>query len=335
MQYLNALANAIIAYGGKIYTGTRAKNINKHGAECNGFKVSALNIVVATNTPVNDIVTMHTKQFPYRSYVIAAKIPKDQLKPRLWWDTGDQESKWLTMPYHYVRTEPFNNEFDLLIAGGEDHKTGQADEEKISEENRYEALINWTKKRFPMMQDVAYKWSGQVMEPIDHLAFIGKNPGDKNVYIITGDSGNGMTHGTLGGLIISDLIQEKENPWTELYSPKRIPIKEIGTYVSEVINMAMQYGDYVSKADISNVKELNAGEGAILGKGLKKYAVYKDEKNKVHAFSAVCPHLGCIIQWNGEEKSFDWPCHGSRFTKEGVVINGPSAVNLKKVDVRD
>jgi glycine/D-amino acid oxidase-like deaminating enzyme/nitrite reductase/ring-hydroxylating ferredoxin subunit len=334
-KYLYGLANAIVKMGGRIYTQTHATKISEDGAICNGFKVTASSVVVATNTPVNDIVTMHTKQFPYRTYVIAGKVPKGSLSASLWWDTGDMHSKWITCPYHYVRLQSFDDNYDLLIAGGEDHKTGQADDEGIPEEERYARLTEWTKKRFPMMEEPLYKWSGQVMEPVDYMAFIGKNPGNDNIYIITGDSGNGMTHGSIAGVIISDLITGIENPWATIYAPKRTPLKTPKTYFSEVLNMAAQYGDYLKKGDIKDVDKLNPGEGAILSHGLKKIAVYKDEGNNVHAFSAVCPHLGCIVQWNGEERSFDCPCHGSRFTKDGVVINGPANSDLKRVGISE
>jgi glycine/D-amino acid oxidase-like deaminating enzyme/nitrite reductase/ring-hydroxylating ferredoxin subunit len=333
MRYLQGLANAIIEMGGKIYTKTHARHIDKKGAECNGYKVTASQIVVATNTPVNDFAAIHTKQFPYRTYVIAATFLKESLPHALWWDTGDMDSKWVTAPYHYIRTQSFDEEYDLLIVGGEDHKTGQADDEKIAEEERYKALIDWTKKHFPMAEDIVYQWSGQVMEPVDYMAFIGKNPGDDNVFIITGDSGNGMTHGTIGGIVVSDLIQGIDNKWTDLYSPKRTPLKAPKTFLSETFNTAKQYADYLTKADIGEVDELQPGQGAILSKGLKRLAVYKDEENKVHAFSAVCPHMGCMVQWNGEEKSFDCPCHGSRFTKEGIVINGPATLGLERIPI--
>jgi Rieske Fe-S protein len=335
MRYLHELAHVIQNIGGKIYTKTRATDIDRYGAKCNGYTVKAQHIVVATNTPVNDLVTMHTKQFPYRTYVVAAKLPKDSLPHALWWDTGDQDSKWVTAPYHYVRVQPFSNEHDLLIAGGEDHKTGRADEEKIPEEMRYQALINWVKVYFPQAGEIMYNWSGQVMEPIDYMGFIGRNPGNENIYIVTGDSGNGMTHGTLGGMIISDLIQGIDNPWADLYSPKRKPTKEFGTYLSEVMDMAAQYGDYFTEADIKSLDELEPGNGAILGKGMKRLAVYKEESGMVRAFSAVCPHLGCVVQWNGDERSFDCPCHGSRFTKEGEVINGPAISGLKEVQINE
>jgi glycine/D-amino acid oxidase-like deaminating enzyme/nitrite reductase/ring-hydroxylating ferredoxin subunit len=335
MRYLHGLANAVVRMGGRIYTKTHATSVKKSGAKANGFEITAEQILVATNSPVNDIVTMHTKQHPYRTYVIGAKIPKGSISRALWWDTGDLDSKWISDPYHYVRLSPFDETYDILISGGEDHKTGQADDEDIPEEERYEKLIAWTKKRFPQMQEIVYRWSGQVLEPVDYMAFIGKNPGNDNIYIITGDSGNGMTHGTLGGMIITDMISGFENPWADLYSPKRISLITADVFLNEVGNMAAQYADFVKKGDISESEQLGNNEGAILSKGLKKIALYRDETGALHSFSAVCPHLGCVVQWNGEEKTFDCPCHGSRFTKEGTVINGPSKSDLKKIEVKD
>jgi len=332
MKYLHGLAKAIVKMDGVIYTKTKARFINEKGAECNGHHVTASQIVVATNSPVNDFISIHTKQFAYRTYVIAGKIPKGKIPHALWWDTGGTEAKWATTPYHYIRVQNFNDEYDLLLSGGED-KTGQADDDGVPEKKRYDALIEWTTQHFPMMKDIVYRWSGQVTEPFDYMAFIGKNPGNENIYIITGDSGNGMTHGTLGGMIVTDLIQEKENPWADIYSPKRLPISMPGTYLSEFMNVVKQYGDFIKRADIQEIDELHNGEGAILGKGLRKIAVYKDEQGEVYSFSAVCPHMGCVVQWNAEEKSFDCPCHGSRFTKEGDVINGPATASLEKVSI--
>ncbi|HXH98775.1 MAG TPA: FAD-dependent oxidoreductase [Sphingobacteriaceae bacterium] len=335
MKYLKGLTDAIIGLGGKIYTETKAEEISKDGAKANGFEIKAKHIVVATNTPVNDWVVMHTKQWPYRTYVIAAKVPKGELSYSLWWDTGDHDSKWIAAPYHYVRLEEYDNQYDLLISGGEDHKTGQADDENIPEEERYTNLIEWTKKRFPAMQEVTYKWSGQVMEPIDSLAFIGKNSGNDNIYIITGDSGNGITHGTLGGIILTDIITGKENPWIDLYSPSRITFKTAGDYLHEVGNMVAQLADWFTEGDVKEAQDLKPGQGGIISSGLKKMAVYRDEQNNLHVCTAVCPHLGGILQWNAEEKSFDCPLHGSRFTTEGKVINGPATADLKKLEVKE
>jgi Rieske Fe-S protein len=170
-----------------------------------------------------------------------------------------------------------------------------------------------------------------VIEPIDSLAFIGKNIGEDNIYIITGHSGNGMTYGTIGGMIITDLITGKENPWIEIYSPSRITIKATGDYLHEVANMALQFGDWLTPEHIKEISDLKLGQGGIISSGLKKIAVYRDEQNNLHSYSAVCPHLGGILQWNADEKTFDCPMHGSRFTIEGKVINGPAVSDLKRI----
>lgn len=332
IKYLRGLCSSIVAMGGKIYTETRGEQITKYGATGNGFDIKADHIVVATNTPVNDVLTMHTKQAAYRTYVIAAKVRKGALPDALWWDTGNADSRWVSQPYHYVRLEEFDDDYDLLISGGEDHKTGQADEEHIPEQDRYFNLENWTRTQFPAMQNIAYYWSGQVMKPVDSLGFMGKNPGDDNIYIITGDSGNGMTHTTIGAMIINDLINGVVSPWQDLYSPSRITLNTAKDFVSEAANMAAQYFDWFSPADFENAEALQKGQGGIIKSGLSKIAVYRDEDSILHTYCAECPHLGCIVNWNDDEKSFDCPCHGSRFSCNGTVINGPSKKDLKKLN---
>ena len=151
MKYLKGLADAVVKMGGRIYTRTRAEEIGEDGAMANGHKIAAKHVVVATNTPVNDLVAIHTKQHPYRTYVIGCKVPKGVLPHALWWDSGDMDSKWVSDPYHYVRLQNFDAQHDLLIAGGEDHKTGQADTENIPEEERYMLLTEWT--------DMSLRWS--------------------------------------------------------------------------------------------------------------------------------------------------------------------------------
>lgn len=331
LKYLRGLADCIIRNGGAIYTETHVDQMHKHGIKAGEFSIEADYVVVATNTPVNDWVTMHTKQHPYRTYVIGGLIPKNSIRPGLWWDTGNMKSEWVTDPYHYVRLERYSDTDDLLIAGGEDHKTGQADKEKLEEQERYAKLERWTRKHFPGMREIVYQWSGQVMEPVDLMAFIGKNPGDKNIYIATGDSGNGMTHGTIAGMLISDLIMKKDNPWEKLYDPSRITVKAAKYFLQEVGNMSAQYLDYFEAGDIKSIEELTPRQGAIVNMKGKKTAVYRDEMGVVHAYSAICPHMGCVLQWNGDEHSFDCPCHGSRFTCQGVVVNGPAVNDLQKI----
>ncbi len=334
LEYINGLAKAITSLGGTILERAHAENISEKGAKVNGYTFFAKHIVVATNSPINNIVKMHTKQHAYRTYVIAGKIPNGSLPYSLWWDTGDQESKWNTQPYHYVRLEKYDDQYDLLISGGEDHKTGQADEENLTATERYMKLEAWTRNYFPMLDDISYKWSGQVIEPVDSLGFMGKNPGDDNIYIITGDSGNGMTHATIGAMIVSDIISGIKNKWEDLYSPARITLRTTGEFLKEAGNMAVQYLDWIKESDLENTADLLPGEGGVITLGPKKIAVYRDYDKTLRAFSAVCPHLGCIIHWNSDEKSFDCPCHGSRFASDGTVINGPAETGLDKFNIQ-
>ena len=329
MKYLNALAQNITKYGGLIFTGTHASEFHRDGIVTDsGHRVSADHIVVTTNTPVNDRVTMHTKQAPYRTYVVGLTVPRGS-EHLLLWDTGDQNYR--NYPYHYVRYQKMDKANDLLIVGGEDHKTGQAEDFQ----ERFNNLEEWTRTKFRSAGKVLYRWSGQVMEPSDSLAFIGRNPGDDNIYICTGDSGNGMTHGTIAGILLCDLIRGKENPWEKIYDPSRKPFHAVSDFVAEQANVMKQYAEWVQKGDVDHLEQIAPGEGAVIKEGLKPLAVYRDDSGEIHASSAVCVHLGCIVNWNSEEKSFDCPCHGSRFTFDGQVVNGPANKPLETVDVRE
>jgi len=325
LSYLAGLAAAIERRGGRIYTRTHVTTI-KGGPHAtisttDGHTVTARAVVVATNTPVNDIVTIHTKQAAYRSYVIALPIPSGSVPRALYWDTPD--------PYHYVRVATGPDGSDVLIVGGEDHKTGQ---EEDSDEP-FERLESWTRERFPVNGIRSFSWSGQIIEPVDSLAFIGRNPGDAdNVFIATGDSGNGMTHGTIAGMLLTDLILGKSNPWQALYDPARVTLRASGTFAKENLNVAAQYADLVTGGDISSLDELAPDSGAVIRQGLKKIAVYKSPSGVVTECSAICPHLGCIVQWNTTEKTWDCPCHGSRFEATGKVVNGPAISDLATID---
>ena len=323
LDYLTGLTRAFTRYGGRIFTETHATKITG-GSDArvetsHGPAVSCDVIVVATNTPVNDRVAIHTKQAPYVTYVIGVRVPKGSITRALYWDTPD--------PYHYVRlqTDKTNPSHEILIVGGEDHKTGQ----EHDGEARFVKLHQWTRERFPQAGNIEFRWSGQVMEPVDGIAFIGPNPLDEdNVFIATGDSGQGMTHGTIAGMLLTDLIQDRQNPWADLYSPSRISLRSMGEYASENLNVAGQFTDYLTAGEISSVDEVKPGEGAIMREGLSKLAVYRDDSGTVHKLSAVCPHLGCIVAWNSTEKTWDCPCHGSKFDAGGRVYQGPANGDL-------
>ena len=325
LEYLTGLTRAFIRDGGRVFNETHATKItggNNARVETNlGPAVTCDAIVVATNTPVNDRVAIHTKQAPYVTYVIGVRVPKESVTRALFWDTPD--------PYHYLRLDgaEANDSSDLLIVGGEDHKTGQENDGA----ERFARLEQWTRERFPQSRAVEFRWSGQVMEPVDAIAFIGRNPlDDDNVFIATGDSGQGMTHGTIAGMLLTDLLQGRKNRWEDLYSPSRITLRSFGEYAGENLNVAGQFTDYVTPGQISSVDELNPGEGAIMREGLSKLAVFRDEGGSVHRLSAVCPHLGCVVAWNSTEKTWDCPCHGSKYRADGRVYQGPANSDLSK-----
>jgi Rieske Fe-S protein len=168
-----------------------------------------------------------------------------------------------------------------------------------------------------------------VLEPADYLAFIGPNPdGAKNVYLATGDSGNGMTHGTIAGLLLTDLVFGRPNPWAELYDPKRVSLKSAPDLLKENFNVAVQYADWVKPGEASSADDIPPGEGAVLRRGVHRVAAYRDDDGNIHERSAVCTHLACIVRWNSTEKSWDCPCHGSRFDAFGNVVNGPALMAL-------
>ena len=324
LAYLSGLTQATRRNGGRLFTQTHATTIeggeNAKVETNHGPVVSCDVIVVATNTPVNDRVAIHTKQAPYVTYVIGVAIPKGSVTRALYWDTLD--------PYHYIRLQSFKDR-DVLIVGGEDHKTGQANDCS----DRFARLEQWTRERFPQMGEIEFRWSGQVMEPVDYLAFIGRNPLDSdNVFIATGDSGQGMTHGTIAGILLTDLIQGRKNRWEDLYSPSRVTLRAAKEYAGENINVAGQFADYITAGDIQSVDELKPGQGAVMREGLSKVAVYRDDSGELLKRSAVCPHLGCVVAWNACERTWDCPCHGSRFTAEGRVYNGPANTDLSDAD---
>ena len=328
LRYLAGLAEAIERDGGKIYCETHASKIE--GGEqariktSNGQVVTADAVVVATNTPVNDLIAIHTKQAGYMTYVLGARVPRGSVTRALFWDTPD--------PYHYIRIQTIqegSRAHDLLICGGEDHKVGQKDDAN----RRFAILEKWTRERFPMMKEIDFRWSGEVMEPVDGLAFIGRNPMDSdNVYIATGDSGNGMTHGTIAGILLTDLIMGRKNDWAGLYDPSRVTLGALKEFAKENINVAGQYADLVTPGEIDSVKQIEKGSGAIIREGLSKIAVYRDEAGKLHELSAVCRHLGCIVDWNSFEKTWDCPCHGSRYDALGHVIMGPANSDLPSIE---
>lgn len=325
LRYLVGLARAAQRLGARIHCGARVTDLAGDGPVVatlrSGHTVRADAGIAATNvpSPINNWTGIYTKIAAYRSFVIGLEVDPAAVGDALYWDTAD--------PYHYVRLHRLNQRTVLLV-GGEDHKTGQPGE--LTAADRFARLERWARKWFPVGEAVVYRWSGQVSEPDDGVAFIGRAPtdGHKACFVITGDSGMGLTHGTLGAMLISDLIMDRPNPWTELYAPTRKPWKAAGAFVRENVNAAVQLTDYLKPGEVDSADQIAPGSGAIVRDGLKPLAVYRDDRGAVHACSAVCPHLKCVVRWNDAEKSWDCPCHGSRFDAQGKLIIGPAVDNL-------
>ena len=321
LKYLAGLARAIERDGGHVFTMTHAEHIEggkPAQVMTSGHVITADSIVVSTHAPVNDLVAIHTKQTAFMSYVIGARVPRGAVMRALYWDTG--------YPYHYVRLQDINDhEAEILIVGGEDHRTGQADDTTV----HHERLERWARDRFQFIRDIAYAWSGQIMQSVDGLAFVGRNPMDKgNVYVVTGDSGTGMTYATIAAILITDLIEGRENPWETLYDPSRKTLRTAPAYAKEAVRTAAQYADWVMPGDVRSAEDVPPDGGAVIKEGLSPVAVYREPDGTLHRLSAVCVHLGCIVRWNATERSWDCPCHGSRYDRFGVVMNGPANSNL-------
>ena len=320
LRYVAGLARAIRRLGGEIYLRTHADSVEGGDAarvQAGSRSIVADAVVVATNAPINDRVAIHTKQAPYMTYVVAAEIEPGSVPRGLYYDTED--------PYHYVRVHPRHGR-EFLIVGGEDHKTGQADDTS----ERHARLEAWGRERFPAMGRVTAAWGGQCMQSMDGLGFIGRNPLDNdNVYVATGDSGTGLTHGTIAGILLTDLILGRPSTWQGTYDPARKPVLAAGSFLKETANMAAQFGDWLKPGEVADADDIAVGSGALLRDGRRMIAAYRDPAGKLHQMSAVCNHLGCIVHWNAAESTWDCPCHGSRFSRLGKVFNGPANRDLE------
>jgi glycine/D-amino acid oxidase-like deaminating enzyme/nitrite reductase/ring-hydroxylating ferredoxin subunit len=326
LAYARGLAHAVQGHGGRFVLDARVTKIDDASPVAvrlaDGRSFYAGHVVIATNTPIIDIVTMHTKQAAYRTYAMAFAIEKGSIVRALYWDTAS--------PYHYVRLA---GDDDVLVVGGEDHKAGQSSEP----EQAWVRLEAWTRTHFPHASRVLERWSGQVWEPMDSLAFIGRNPSSsERVLIATGDSGNGITHGALAGSMLSERILGRRTAFDALYEPSRkmVQSRAAGALLRENLNVAISYGAYITSAIDKRTEphELAPGEGMIIRRGLKRIAQYRDEAGVMHECAAVCTHLGGPVHWNAAERSWDCPCHGARYDPLGRVITGPATRDLHPID---
>lgn len=333
LRFLHGVAAVLASKGVAIHAPVTVQKFDSSSASdhvdlttSDGHHIRANHVIVATDSPINDVAVIHTKQAAYRTYAIAVGIENEALVPALSWDLDD--------PYHYLRTAiDAPTARPVLIVGGEDHRAGQ----ELDTEQRWQRLENWARERFPNAGEVVSRWSGQVLETSDGLGFIGHNPGQERVFVVTGKSGNGMTYSALGAELTADCIQGIKSPFQELYDPARKPLSlaALGHYALENLNTAAQYSDWLSPADVARVADIPAGTGAVLRRGVTRVAVYVDPVGVAHELSATCPHLGGVVAWNSAEKSWDCPCHGSRFDCYGKVLTGPASSDLEPLAARE
>ena len=326
LRYLNGLAGAIRENGGRIFANSAVTKIEEAEsgvrlATDDDAIIEAAKAVFATNSPVNSTIGVHSKMAPYRTYAMAFTIPKGTLPDALYWDMDD--------PYHYVRLDPGPGMVDYLIAGGADHKSGVADDGAA----RFDAIEAWMRALLPDLGNEVHRWSGQVLDTIDYCGFIGHNPKSENVFIATGDSGQGMTHGALAGILLKELITRGRSAWEDVYAPARKTPTGLGNFLSENLTALKSFAEYLTPGEIGSVEDLKPGEGGIIRDGMSKTAACRDREGKLHLHAAVCTHLGCHIHWNSTEQCWDCPCHGSQFAADGTVLNGPAVMPLKKAEL--
>lgn len=325
-RYLAALARMCEAAGVQIYEDTGVVAV-EDGEPCavhtaTGNTVRAGFVLLATHTPLTRFA-LQARCAPYTSYAVA--FPGRAVPDILACDRSD--------PYYFVCTHS-DGARSWWVAGGRDHRTGQGGDTR----ERFDELVAWCEARFGVRdEEIAHRWTAQVIETLDGLPFIGRVPGKERLLLATGFGGTGLTWGTLGGEMIADAAMGVETPWDELFSPQRFdPFAEASRGLTEAASTGAAYmRDYLQSTEVTNFDEIPLGVGCMVRRGLKLYAGYRDERGHLTVLDAVCPHLGGVVHFNPATGTWDCPCHGSRFDTEGDVLEGPATEGLRRVGVAE
>jgi nitrite reductase/ring-hydroxylating ferredoxin subunit len=277
--------------------------------------ITARDVLLATHAPLGN-KTIQTKVAQYRSYVVGCRVAGAAPKG-LFWDDED--------PYHYIRSQRAGGG-EVVIIGGEDHKVGQ----EADTEGRYRALRDYARRRFDLRR-IEYRWSAETVEPMDGLPYIGHDTGAGHVFVATGFSGTGMTFGTVSALLLADLVRGRANPWADLFHAGRIkPVPSVKPFLKENVDFpSYLVRDRLKRPKARTAADVPRGEGKVLIVDGDHIAVSRDDAGTVRAVSAVCTHMGCLVRWNGAERSWDCPCHGSRFDAAGRLLDGPAPRDLE------
>ena len=325
LAYLLALAKQVPGDGSFIFDETFVTEI-REGEPCvvetASGSITADVVVQATNAPITGFTKLHTQNASYRSYAIAYRWTGSHPEG-LFWDTDD--------PYHYTRWQE-TAEGVFLIVGGADHRVGNEDENEAA----FPGLEKYAREHFGDRLEEAYRWSGQILEPVDGLPFIG---GNAKVVTSTGYAGQGMTFGTVGAMVLTDLITGTPNRWADLFDANRKHVRGALTdFVTENVDFPKHFiRDRILRRDVETHEtgDVARGDGRIVSIKGKKLAVFRGDDGHLQALSPVCTHMGCDVHWNCAERSWDCPCHGSRFTVTGDVLNGPARKGLEKIELED
>lgn len=319
-KYLLALAKLLPGNGSYVFENTRVQNVEE-GEPCQVITdrgpLSAKKVLVTTHVPILDQGLFFAKSYPETSYLIAAPIDDAKAPDGMFIGVGDG--------YRSIRTTP-SPEGTLLIIGGEGHKTGSITET----EEPYLKLESYIRERFGV-ESVKYRWSSHDMKSMDQLPYVGKlTPASNHIYVATGFSLWGMSNGTMSGMLLTDLVLENPNPWANLYDATRVTPFLSAESLKNNLDVGRHWvGDRLKGAKEEALSELGKGQGKLVNVDGDQIAAYRDDAGTLHTCSAVCTHLGCIVNWNSAEKTWDCPCHGAQFTGEGKVFHGPAVKDLE------
>jgi glycine/D-amino acid oxidase-like deaminating enzyme len=324
-RYLQALLADAVARGATVHERTRVVGLDE-GTPCRltvegGATVTAHDVVVTTHYPVFDRALLFARLKPRRELVVAAVIDAAR----------DPGGMYLSPEGHLrsVRTAPYGEGRRLLIVTGETFTPGTGNVEE-----RYERLADWTAKHFGATE-LAYRWAAQDNDTTDGVPYIGPlHLGARHTYVATGFGGWGMTNGVFAGRLLAALLAGQEPPEADLFDPRRLhPLVDTPALVKANLSVARHFvGDRVRRSHVDSVDEIRPGSGAVVRIRGERCAVYRDEAGVAHAVSATCTHLGCVVDFNDAERSWECPCHGSRFDVDGSVLQGPAVAPLERRD---
>jgi glycine/D-amino acid oxidase-like deaminating enzyme/nitrite reductase/ring-hydroxylating ferredoxin subunit len=326
-KYLYGIAEAFERMGGRIIQNCRVTDCVEEQGETivltSKGNIKTEHVIYATHTPPG-VNVLHFEIAPYRSYVLAVTLADNNYPDALVYD--------LDAPYHYYRTQEVDGK-KYLIFGGEDHKTGHEE----NTEYCFTKLESYLRKQYDV-EEVAFKWSSQYFESADGLPYIGHLPGNpKNIWVATGFGGNGIIYGTATSCILTDLICKGSSPYEELFSPARFkPVAGFANIVKESADVVAMFIDKkFAVEEIEGAVALAHNDARLVKYESYTLGLYKDEKGKLFAVNPSCPHIKCSVGWNGAEKSWDCPCHGSRFSFTGELMTAPARKDLETIELID